>query len=65
MTPNARFNDITRNKQHSQFIYGNKGSCMFDLHSTTQVVSRLHATVLGKYQPSKTVKIEVDKKMPT
>jgi hypothetical protein len=23
-------------------------SCVLDLHSTTQVVSRLHATVLGK-----------------
>jgi hypothetical protein len=42
-----------------------KASCVFDLHSTTQVVSRLHATVLGKYQSSKTVRIEVGKKMLT
>ena len=25
-----------------------QASCVLDLHSTTQVVSRLHATVLGK-----------------
>jgi hypothetical protein len=36
------------NHAHAQLTYVFLVSCMIDLHSTTQVVSRLHATVLGK-----------------
>jgi hypothetical protein len=35
-------------KSSTQLAYNNEGELYADLHSTTQVVSRLNATVLGK-----------------
>jgi hypothetical protein len=43
-----QFNNVRVRKNALQTRSGATASCVLDLHSTTQVVSRLHAIVLGK-----------------